>query len=124
MSIVFTVLIVLVSILLCLVVLAQDAKGGGLNESMGSFKQVAGVRASNEIEKITWGLAIALVVLCVFSTISINMSAGEGQEVGQSEVQQYEDENDDTDFQNNAPQALPPANTPTQTLPNSPESAE
>jgi preprotein translocase subunit SecG len=61
-----TVLIVIVCILLILVVLVQNSKGGGIASNFAASNQVMGVQKTTEvIEKITWGLAIALVVLSV-----------------------------------------------------------
>jgi preprotein translocase subunit SecG len=68
MNILFYVLIILVSILLILIVLIQNPKGGGINSSFGSANQIIGVKQQTDVvEKITWYLAIALVVLCLFS---------------------------------------------------------
>lgn len=69
MSILFYALIIVVSILLILVVLIQNPKGGGINSSFGSANQIIGVKQQTDVvEKITWYLAIALVILCLFST--------------------------------------------------------
>jgi protein translocase SecG subunit len=59
-----TVLIILVCILLIIVVLIQNSKGGGIASNFAASNQVMGVQKTTEvIEKITWGLAISLVVL-------------------------------------------------------------
>lgn len=64
-----TVLIVIVSILLGLIVLIQNPKGGGLGSGFGNVNQIGGVkRTSDFLEKATWGLAIGLVILCLAST--------------------------------------------------------
>ena len=66
-------LIVLASILMCFIVLIQNSKGGGLASSFASSNQIMGVRKTTDfLEKLTWGLAIALVVLSLIATISIN----------------------------------------------------
>jgi len=64
---VFTVSIILViALLLVLVVLAQDSKGGGLTGNIGSASQIMGTRrTTNWIEKATWTLAVILFVLCL-----------------------------------------------------------
>ena len=63
---VLVVLAVIVSVLLCFVVLIQESKGGGLSSSFASSNQIMGVRKTTDvIEKATWGLAIAMVVLSV-----------------------------------------------------------
>ncbi|WP_347159271.1 preprotein translocase subunit SecG [Pontibacter chitinilyticus] len=58
-------LIVFVCVLLILVVLAQNPKGGGLGSQFGgSTSQLVGVKRTGDLlEKLTWGFAIALVVL-------------------------------------------------------------
>lgn len=74
----FVGLIVLASILMCFIVLIQNSKGGGLASSFASSNQIMGVRKTTEtIEKITWGLAIALVVLSLFATIAIPRHSNE-----------------------------------------------
>ena len=66
------ILILVVCIALALAVLVQNSKGGGLAANFSAPNQVLGVRKSTEtIEKITWGLAIALVVLSLAATIAI-----------------------------------------------------
>jgi len=60
------ILIVIASILMTLIVLIQESKGGGLASGFSSSNQIMGVRKTTDvIEKTTWGLAIAMVVLSV-----------------------------------------------------------
>lgn len=64
--------IIIVALLLVLVVLAQNSKGGGLSSQFGGSgaSQIVGVKRTTDIlERITWGLAIVLVVLSVTGTI-------------------------------------------------------
>ena len=62
------ILVVLASILMCLIVLVQETKGGGLAADYSSFNQMAGApKTTNFIEKATWGLAIVMIVLSVMS---------------------------------------------------------
>lgn len=64
MSVFIGVLIILVCVFLVLVILVQNPKGGGLSSEFGSANQIGGVRKTADfLEKSTWGLAIALVVL-------------------------------------------------------------
>lgn len=64
MSVFIGVLIIIVCVLLVLVILVQNPKGGGLSSEFGSANQIGGVRKTADfLEKSTWGLAIALVVL-------------------------------------------------------------
>lgn len=66
------ILILIVSIVLALVVLVQNSKGGGLAANFAAPNQIMGVRKTTDfLEKLTWGLAIALVVLSLIATISI-----------------------------------------------------
>jgi preprotein translocase subunit SecG len=60
------ILIAVVSIILVLFVLVQNPKGGGLNSEFGSTGQLGGAkRATDILEKGTWGLAIGLALLCL-----------------------------------------------------------
>ena len=66
------ILILVVSVLLGLVVLVQNSKGGGLISNFGGANQMMGVRQTTDfLEKATWGLGITLVVLCLLSSMSI-----------------------------------------------------
>ena len=70
-----TILIAMVCILLMAVVLIQNPKGGGVDSTFGGqgAKQMFGAAKSTDlIEKITWGLAIALFVLCIITAIVVN----------------------------------------------------
>lgn len=61
-------LIVLASIVLVLVVLVQNSKGGGLSSGFSSSNQIMGVRKTTDfIEKATWGLAAFIIVLSLIS---------------------------------------------------------
>ena len=74
-------LIIIDSILLILVVLAQNPKGSGLSAQFGGTgaTQLMGVKRTTDImEKITWGLAIALVVLTISTDFFISESGQPG----------------------------------------------
>ncbi len=72
MVIVVNILIILASLLLVLVVLVQNSKGGGLASNFAGSNQVMGVRKTTDfLEKATWGLAIALVVFCLASSLLV-----------------------------------------------------
>ena len=76
MYVFISVLILLVCALLILVVLVQNSKGGGLASNFQSSNQVMGVRRTADfLEKATWTLAIALVVLSVASSKLIPKNA-------------------------------------------------
>jgi preprotein translocase subunit SecG len=66
MQVFLIVLIIIVCILLSLIVLIQNPKGGGLDSSFSSANQIGGVkRTADFLEKSTWTLAIVLFVLCL-----------------------------------------------------------
>jgi len=70
--ILISVLILITCILLVLVVLVQNSKGGGLASTFSSSNQFMGVRKTADfLEKSTWTLAIALLVLSLFSIFVI-----------------------------------------------------
>ena len=78
------ILVVIASIFMCLIVLVQESKGGGLASGFASGNQVMGVRKTTDvIEKMTWALAIAMVLFSVLSVFfipraSTDMSVMEG----------------------------------------------
>ena len=66
MYIFISVLILIASILLILIVLVQNSKGGGLASGFSSSNQIMGVRKTTDfLEKATWGLACTVIVLCI-----------------------------------------------------------
>jgi preprotein translocase subunit SecG len=72
-----TILIAIVSVLLILVVLIQNSKGGGVDATLGGSQanQLFGAAKSADfIEKLTWYLAAALFVLCIVATVVTNSS--------------------------------------------------
>ena len=72
MYVLLIVLIVFVAILLCGVVMIQNSKGGGLASSFASSNQIMGVRKTTDfLEKATWTLAGAMMVLCVLAVFFI-----------------------------------------------------
>ncbi len=67
-------LIIIASLLLVLVVLAQNSKGGGLSSQFGgSTSQIMGVKRTGDIlEKLTWGLAIGILVLSLSTNFFVH----------------------------------------------------
>ena len=62
----FVILIVIAAVLMIGIVLIQESKGGGLSTSFAQYNQIGGVRKTTDfIEKATWGLAAAMVVISV-----------------------------------------------------------
>ena len=73
------VLILIVSVLLGLVVLVQNSKGGGLVSNFGGANQMMGVRQTTDfLEKATWTMAGILIVLCLISSITIPKNVKQG----------------------------------------------
>lgn len=63
-----TIVILIICGLLALVVLAQNPKGGGLAAGFTGAQQIGGVqRTADFLEKATWSLSGALMVLCLIS---------------------------------------------------------
>ena len=75
MYIFITILIVIAAILLTLLVLVQNSKGGGLAAGFASGNQVMGApRTADFLEKATWTI-IALIVF--FSIAAVGFSRGQ-----------------------------------------------
>jgi preprotein translocase subunit SecG len=69
------VLICICTVLLILVVLIQNSKGGGLAGEFGGLgsNQLMGVKKTTDLlEQITWGLAVAIMVLTLSTFIVID----------------------------------------------------
>ena len=72
MYVFISILILIVSVLMVLIVLIQNSKGGGLASGFSSSNQIMGVRKTTDfLEKATWTLAGALVVLSIVITAFI-----------------------------------------------------
>ena len=60
----FAVFILIVSLLLVLVIMIQNPKGGGLSSSFGGNQMIGGVQKTNDfLDKTTWTLVILMAVL-------------------------------------------------------------
>ena len=74
MNTLFTILAILAlvgSVLITLIVLLQNSKGGGLASNFAAGNQTFGVRQTTDIlEKITWGLAIFVLVVSVAASFT------------------------------------------------------
>jgi protein translocase, SecG subunit len=70
--------IIFLAVLLVLVILAQNSKGGGLTSQFGgsTASNIIGVKKTGDLlEKLTWGFLIAIMVLSM-STGFITPNAG------------------------------------------------
>ncbi len=84
MYILITVLLFITCVLLILIVLVQNSKGGGLASNFQSSNQIMGVRKTNDfLEKATWFLAGALLILSVVGVAFIPRDTATG---GQSAI--------------------------------------
>ena len=89
-----TILIVVVCVLLGAVVLIQNPKGGGLSSSFsGMGQQLLGSRRSTDVvEKVTWGLAFALIFLCLSTAFFVDKqhSVNKKDVLPKSEIEQQQ----------------------------------
>ena len=103
-----SILIVAVCVLLILIVLVQNSKGGGLAANFSASNQIMGVRKTADfLEKATWTLAGSLVFLCLLAAFILPSS---GENVNKSIL--------DSQIENAAdPSAMPSFPTVPMTLP-------
>lgn len=72
METLFSIIIILASVLLVFVVYIQNPKGGGLSSDFGAAQQIGGVQKTNDfIDKATWSLAGVVAVLSIILTIKM-----------------------------------------------------
>ena len=78
MLIIFGILIIVASIILGLIILIQNPKGGGLSSSFGGLgNQLMGVKQTTDVlEKGTWIFAAIVGVLCLTSAMFIPKGTG------------------------------------------------
>ena len=109
------ILIVIAALLMIGVVLIQESKGGGLSSNFSSSNAIMGVRKTTDfVEKTTWGLAIAMVVISVASAYVAPSASTDASVIEKAATQ------DNTTNPNNLPnfgasqqkQAAPAAQTP------------
>ncbi len=80
MNTLITILLIIASVLLILIVLVQNSKGGGLVSNFSSSNQIMGVRKTADfLEKATWSLAVAVLVLSLAGSITIPRDTGKEQ---------------------------------------------
>ena len=77
MLILFGILVIIFSVILGLIVLVQNPKGGGLSGSLGGFSnQLMGVKQTTDVlEKGTWIFAGIVGFLCIISPVFIPKNA-------------------------------------------------
>ncbi len=89
-----SVLVLIACVLQILIVLVQNSKGGGLAANFTSAGQSMGVRKTADfLEKSTWTLAGAILILCLVATASIPRSEGGARSRIESSIQNAVDPN-------------------------------
>ena len=80
MTTLFVILVILASVILGLIVLIQNPKGGGLAGNIAGFSnQFMGVKQTTDVlEKGTWIFAGVIGVLCLVSTLFISGGSSTG----------------------------------------------
>ncbi|HEX2395836.1 MAG TPA: preprotein translocase subunit SecG [Bacteroidales bacterium] len=79
---------IFICVLLVLIVLVQNPKGGGLASSFSSSNQFMGVkRTADFIEKTTWGLAAGVIFLSVIATMLPRNAGGQAQSRIQEQIE-------------------------------------
>ena len=93
--ILISVLILITCVLLALVVLVQNSKGGGLASNFQASSQIMGVRKTADfLEKATWVLAGALLVLSIVGVAFIPKDGSNGaQSVLKDKIENVVDPN-------------------------------
>jgi preprotein translocase subunit SecG len=105
-----SVLIIIACILQILIVLVQNSKGGGLAANFTSAGQSMGIRKTADfLEKSTWTLAAAILILCVVATASIPR----GTVSGRSRIEEQIKNTVDPNAIPTLPTAVPPASSTT-----------
>ena len=101
---------IIVCVLLVLIVLIQNPKGGGLSSNFSSSSQLMGVQKTGDfLEKGTWFLAIALMVL----SLVINVAVKGGTEKSDNKnKEQIDKASKPLPTPSNAPAAFPQPVTP------------
>ncbi|KHJ36833.1 preprotein translocase subunit SecG [Pedobacter glucosidilyticus] len=65
------ILAIVICVLLVLIILVQNPKGGGLSSGFSSSNNIMGVQRTGDfLEKGSWGLAIALMVIALLINVS------------------------------------------------------
>ncbi|MFN8252806.1 MAG: preprotein translocase subunit SecG [Ferruginibacter sp.] len=83
MLVIFGILVIIASVVLGLIVLIQNPKGGGLSASLGGFSnQLMGVKQTTDVlEKGTWIFAAVVGLLCLVSPAFIPKSGSQSNKV-------------------------------------------
>ncbi len=115
MTLLFLILIIVCSVVLGLIILIQNPKGGGLSGSIAGFSnQFMGVKQTTDVlEKGTWIFSAIIGVLCLFSTFFMSSGDGSSQFIKGINTNQQQ--------QQSLPVAPPPQQTAPQEIPAQPQ---
>jgi len=103
-----SVLVIIACVFQIMIVLVQNSKGGGLAANFTSTGQTMGIRKTADfLEKSTWTLAAAILILCVVATASIPRGTGSGESRIQEQIENAVDPNAIPTL----PTAIPPSST-------------
>ena len=96
---------IIICILLGLIILIQEPKGGGLTSGFAGSNNIMGVQRTGDfLEKGTWILTISLMVLVLFANVVVPQGASQSREA--QEIQNQINKG------SNAPAPVAPAATP------------
>jgi preprotein translocase subunit SecG len=114
MYIFLSILIIIVCVLLTLVVLIQNPKGGGIASNFAAPNQIMGAkRSSDMVEKATWILAVILIVFSLSSNFMRPNASGDAEtDLPQSRLKEQ--------IENTSVPAAKPAPVQTQPAPTQP----
>jgi preprotein translocase subunit SecG len=87
MYLVLIVITIILCVLLGLIVLIQNPKGGGLASNFSGSSQLMGVQKTGDfLEKGTWVLAISIMVLSLIINVSVKGGAQKGSDAQDTEM--------------------------------------
>ena len=107
-----SILVIIACVFQVMVVLVQNSKGGGLAANFTSTGQTMGIRKTADfLEKSTWTLAGAILILCVVATAVIPRGSGAEQSRLKTQIENVVDPNAIPTL----PTVIPPAGQPAPT---------
>jgi preprotein translocase subunit SecG len=89
-----SIIIIIACFLQVMIVLVQNSKGGGLAANFTSAGQSMGIRKTADfLEKSTWTLAGAILIMCVVATATIPRGSTTGRSRIENSIQNAVDPN-------------------------------
>lgn len=103
-----SILVIIACVFQIMIVLVQNSKGGGLAANFTSAGQTMGIRKTADfLEKSTWTLAGAILIMCVVATATIPRGTKEEQSRIRTQINNAVDPNAIPTL----PTAVPPASS-------------